>query len=346
MAAAWFILIVLFLAAYILLDGYDLGAGVISLFERKREVRHATAEQVATGWDGNEVWLVLLAVGFWSGFPQAFGVILQQLYIPIIVVLFALVLRAFSIELISQRGRTVNGAWYVVFGVASLVAAFAQGLALGALTSPIALDADGGYIGSPSDAFSWFSVLTGVTVTLGYVALGYAFLERRGVGDLDVVARQGRRVTVVVVIAAAICLIAINATAAPLDLSTSVRAFAFWGLLVFAAIGAGIALATFGRTNYDNAPRRYPFIGLAVTVVAVLGALVVSHFPLLVPPDITVYSAAGPTSTLWFLFVAVGLTMPFLLVISGVAHRVFRHPASVETDRPREPDVEGADRVL
>lgn len=344
MATVWYAFILLFLVAYILLDGYDLGAGVISLFTREREARHAIVEEIGTIWDGNEVWLVLLGVGFWSGFPLAFGVILPQLYIPIIVILFALILRGFSVEMISQGGREAKGRWYVAFGIGSLLAAFGQGFALGALTSPIVIT-NGAYSGSTFDAFSWFSVLTGVTVTLGYVALGYAFLARRGIGDPKDVSRRGRIVSVLAVVAAAVSLIAINATAAPLDLSTSVRAFAFWGLLVFAVVGAVIAIVGFGRAGSASAANPYPFAGLAVTVVAVLGAFAVTHYPLLVPPDLTVQAAAAPPSTLWFLLVAVGLILPVLLFINWFSHSVFSRRVVAPPQQSQERESEGAGHV-
>jgi cytochrome bd ubiquinol oxidase subunit II len=118
MAVTWFVLILLCLLMYVSLDGYDLGIGVATLLERDRRRRHQLLEQVAQAWDGNETWLVLLAVSLWAGFPLAFGTILPHAYLPLIVVLFSLIVRGVSVEMASQAPPATR--WERAFGVASL----------------------------------------------------------------------------------------------------------------------------------------------------------------------------------------------------------------------------------
>ena len=142
MATAWFVLMVLCLLMYVVLDGYDLGIGVASLFERDRQRRYDMLELVAPAWDGNETWLVLLVVSLWAGFPLAFGTILPHAYLPLIVVLLSLIVRGISVEMASQEYPAPR--WERAFGVGSLVASVAQGVVLGTLTSKLTV-VDGAY---------------------------------------------------------------------------------------------------------------------------------------------------------------------------------------------------------
>jgi cytochrome bd ubiquinol oxidase subunit II len=173
MATIWFLFTLLCLLMYVVLDGYDLGIGIATLIEPDSEHRHEMLEQVAQAWDGNETWLVLLGVSLWAGFPAAFGTMLPHAYVPVIVMLFALIVRGVSVEMASQAHPAPR--WEKAFGIASLVAALAQGVAATALI----------------DAIGWLSGVAGVTVACGYLALGYAYTRRKATGELRV--RAGRR---------------------------------------------------------------------------------------------------------------------------------------------------------
>src|SRR5947209_8095469 len=147
MSITWSALLLLCLLMYVLLDGYDLGIGIAMLFERDERHRREMLEQVAVAWDGNETWLVLLAVGLWAGFPLAFGTILPHAYPALIVMLLALVIRGVSVEIVSQA-HLAPPRWMRAFSLASLAAALAQGVALATLTSNLTIT-DGAYVGSP-----------------------------------------------------------------------------------------------------------------------------------------------------------------------------------------------------
>jgi cytochrome bd ubiquinol oxidase subunit II len=234
MAVTWFVLILLCLLMYVSLDGYDLGIGVARLLERDPRRRHELLEQVAQAWDGNETWLVLLAVSLWAGFPPAFGTILPHAYLPLIVVLFSLIVRGVSVELASQAPPATG--WVRAFGVASLTAALAQGVVLGTLGERLTV-ADGAFSGSPFGAIGWFSVLTAATVTCIYLALGYAYAKWKATGELRADAgRRGAVSTALASVLAVACLAAVNRTAVPLDLGSPGRAVGFAGLLLVAAL--------------------------------------------------------------------------------------------------------------
>lgn len=125
----WTATVLLCLLMYVVLDGYDLGIGVATLFERDPAHRRHMLESVAVGWDGNETWLILLGVALWAGFPLAFGTILPHAYLPVTVLLFSLVVRGVSVEMASQAPPAPR--WTTAFGVASLLACSRRALPWG-----------------------------------------------------------------------------------------------------------------------------------------------------------------------------------------------------------------------
>jgi cytochrome bd ubiquinol oxidase subunit II len=319
MSTVWFFLVVLCLVMYVVLDGYDLGIGVATLFERDRRYRHEMLEQVAVAWDGNETWLVLMVVSLWAGFPMAFGTILPQAYLPLIVMLFSLIVRGVSVEMASQAPPAPR--WERMFGIASLTAALAQGVVVATLTENLAV-VDGAFSGSPFAAIGWFSVMTAATVTCGYLALGYAYTRWKASGELRAEAgRRGALSAVLASVLAAACLAAVNGTAAPLNLADPGRAIGFAGLLLFAAAGVVTALVTLRSTFWSDA---LPLAALVSATVALVVALVVARYPVLAPPALTIADTAAPPNTLVFLAVGIGLNMPLVLYYNWFAHHTFR----------------------
>jgi cytochrome d ubiquinol oxidase subunit II len=128
----WLIVIVVALLAYVILDGYDLGLGVLTLFARDGAGRSQSRGGVGNVWDGNESWLILLAMGLWGGLPDAYATALPGLYLPLLVMIFALIFRGFAVEMALQRGAS-DRTWTRLFGIGSVVAAFAQGVLFGGL---------------------------------------------------------------------------------------------------------------------------------------------------------------------------------------------------------------------
>lgn len=319
MATIWFLLVLLCLLMYVVLDGYDLGIGIATLAEPDPSHRHEMLEQVAQAWDGNETWLVLLGVSLWAGFPVAFGAILPHAYLPVVVMLFALIVRGVSVEMASQAHPAPR--WEKAFGVASLTAALAQGVAVATLTAQLTV-LHGAFSGSPFGAISWFSALAAVTVTCGYLTLGYAYLKWKATGELR--ARAGHRGTVSAVLASTLalaCLVAVASTATPLNLHGPVRVIAFAGLLLFAVVGVALSLITLRpASRYDG----MPLGGLVTAVVALVIALVVARYPALASPELTVGNAAAPAGTLAFLAVGIGLNVPLILFYNWFAHHTFR----------------------
>ena len=319
MTLIWFALILLCLLMYAVFDGYDLGIGIAILLERDPRDRREMLELVAQAWDGNETWLVLLGVCLWAGFPLAFGTILPHAFLPLIVMLFGLIVRGVAVEMASQRPPAPR--WEKAFGIASLVAALAQGAAASTLASNLRITGDA-YNGSAFGALTWYSAFTALAVAAGYLALGYAYAKWKTSGELRAKAgRRGIRAAVAAILLSADCLAAVNATAAPLDLASPVRAAGFAWLLAFAVAGAAMAVVTLRPSSRFDA---LPMYGLVIAALAFLLALVTARYPVLVPPSLTVGGSASPSRTMEFLAVGIGLDVPLILFYHWYAHYAFR----------------------
>ncbi|WP_405513942.1 cytochrome d ubiquinol oxidase subunit II [Streptomyces canus] len=304
MSGIWFALLLLCLLMYVVLDGYDLGIGIATLFERDARHRFEMLEQVALAWDGNETWLVLLGVSLWAGFPPAFGTLLPHAYLPLVVMLFSLIVRGVAVEMASQAPPGIG--WQRAFGTASLTASLAQGAVLGTLT--------GGH-------HVWFSVLTASAVACGYLALGCAYLKGRTTSTVR--ARSARAGIVATLLATALgtaFLVAVGSTHAPLNLHGPARAITFAGLLLFATAGAVTALVTLRSAASDT----LPFAGLATATVALALAVAVARYPVILPPALTVSGSVAPGTTMAFLAVGIGLNMPLILFYNWFAHHAIR----------------------
>jgi cytochrome bd ubiquinol oxidase subunit II len=315
---AWFAIVVLCLGMYVLLDGYDLGIGMLLLTERDARRQRELVAIVGTAWDGNETWLILFAVGTWAGLPGAFGVMMPALYLPLMVMLFSLVLRGASIELIAAADG-VPRPWGIAFGVGSLIAAFAQGVAIGGLLSGVTVT-NGIFTGGSFDFFTPYSVVTGLATVLLYATAGAAFLRLKTEGDLRRHAGAAGRVllgfTAFVTLIAALSL---DATATTVHIHSAVRIMLFT-LTVVAAAG-GFALAWSG---FVHGPDGRALTGVVIAEVAGMLGLVTLVAPTIVPPDVTIRSASAPGLTFWLLLIGVGANIPLLFFYSWYSHHVFR----------------------
>jgi cytochrome d ubiquinol oxidase subunit II len=172
----WLIVIVVALLAYVILDGYDLGIGVLTLFQQDAARRHRMIEVVGNVWDGNESWLILLAMGLWGGMPDAYATALPGLYLPLLVMIFA-------VEMTLQRGAS-DRTWSRLFGIGSFVAAFAQGVLFGGLLCGVTVR-HGVFAGATWDFFGHgYAVLTGLLAVTLFSLAGAARLQAKTDGAL------------------------------------------------------------------------------------------------------------------------------------------------------------------
>ncbi|ALO98267.1 Cytochrome bd ubiquinol oxidase, subunit II [Streptomyces hygroscopicus subsp. limoneus] len=306
------------LGMYVVLDGYDLGVGMLSLAagpERRREY----GEIVATAWDANESWIILAGVVLWAGLPGAYAVVLPAVYLPLVGMLIAVILRGLGLEMHSAAGGYRRG-WALLFGGASLAAAVCQGLVLGAvLTGP--RQEGGRFTGGAFDWLSPYSLLCALGLVVVYLLAGAAWLQDKTEGWSRSRTRRTGRALLAATAALAVVLGLLLPGADPqhLRLDEPLRAVPFW-LAVAVAVGAGaVAWSGFGR-----APDWRPFAAVATLTAAGLLALVALTAPVVVPPASTVHQVASPHSSQLFLVLGVGLCMPFVLAYNVYAWRSFR----------------------
>lgn len=320
LAFIWAGLIAFAVLAYVILDGFDLGVGILfSLFPRERD-RDTMMNSVAPVWDGNETWLVLGGGGLFAVFPLAYATVMPALYMPIILMLLGLVFRgvAFEFRWRTQRGRFL---WDWSFFGGSLLAALMQGIALGALVQGITIESRA-YAGGWWDWLTPFTVLTGVSLVVGYMVLGATWLVMKTEGELESRSRILARNAAVAMLA---LIGAVSLWTPFLDPVYFERWFtapsAYFSLVVPFAV-AGSALLLFQGLADGKTYR--PFLcALALFILSYIG-IGISFYPHIVPPSLTIAEAAAPDSSLAFLLVGAAVLIPIILVYTGYAYWVFR----------------------
>ncbi|HET6501740.1 MAG TPA: cytochrome d ubiquinol oxidase subunit II [Amycolatopsis sp.] len=329
----WMSVVMLALLAYVILDGYDLGIGVLTLAGRDPDRNRAMLEVVGNVWDGNESWLILLAMGLWAGMPDAYATALPGLYLPLCAMLVALVFRGFAVEMTLHRPG-FDRFWGRLFGLGSLIAAFAQGLLFGGLLSGVTV-VGGRFAGGTWDFLGHgYGVLTGCAVVLLYAWAGAAQLQAKLSGaERQRMVSLTRGLTLAVVAVSLPCagLLPV-ATSAHLRLDGVGRWLPFAYALVIAVGAFAIVYRRSGR-----APHHVPFFAVAAAETAGLLAVVVLYYPQLVPPSVTLYSAAAGPATLKFLIVMIAILGPVTVAYGIYSHWVFR---AVHRSTP-EPELEG-----
>ena len=316
----WAGIIAFAVLAYVVLDGFDLGVGILFPFFPKRHDRDVMSNSIAPVWDGNETWLVLGGGGLMAVFPLVYATVLPALYMPIIAMLLGLIFRGVAFEF---RHRTVRGShwWDIGFWIGSTVAGFSQGIALGALVQGINI-ANRSYVGGWWDWLTPFSMLTGVAVVVGYALLGATWLNLKTSGELQAHARR------VAMYAGAGTLVLIGVVSL---WSPFIRAIYFerwfqWPAAFFSAFVpvmlAGCAFVLWHGLTTDK--HLQPFLAaLGLFVLSFVG-LGISFYPYMVPGALTIAEAAAPESSLKFLLVGAVVLVPTILAYTGYAYWVFR----------------------
>jgi len=306
------------LILYVVLDGYDLGVGVLLLFERDDMRRKNMIEIIATAWDGNESWLIIVGIGLFAGFPLAYSTLLPALYVPFILMLLGLIFRGISIEFQSRATGYVRG-WGLAFAIGSLIAAFCQGVIFGSIFEGIPT-INGHFAGTPFGFLQGFSLLTGVLFVCLYCLTGASWLNDKTAGALAASAKQKGRILAVVVA----ILYVVTVILAPLISPVFGRTFNTQLLFVIgAAVLALVSLLItwYGLKHLDNVT---PFLFAEFPLVLALLSLLVINYPYLAPPSITLWQAVAPRSTVDFLLIAVGFSIPITVGYNAYAYYVFR----------------------
>jgi cytochrome bd ubiquinol oxidase subunit II len=316
----WAGLIAFAVLAYVVLDGFDLGIGILFPLFPDGHDRDVMTNSVAPVWDGNETWLVLGGGGLMAVFPLAYATVLPALYIPIILMLLGLIFRgvAFEFRFRTKRWRPV---WDWGFAAGSIVAAAMQGIALGALVQGIRI-ADREYAGGWWDWLTPFSILTGLALVVGYALLGATWLNLKTSGALQA---QARRYAMVAGVGTLALIGAVSVWTPFLDAVYFERWFGFPTAFFSAFVPLLLAVCAFALWHGLTTDKHLqPFLAaLGLFVLSFVG-LGISFYPYIVPGALTIAQAAAPDSSLSFLLVGAVFLIPIILAYTGYAYWVFR----------------------
>ena len=318
MVMFWVAILAVSILLYVLLDGFDLGVGILFGLRRSEERRRAMMSAVAPIWDGNETWLVVAGVVLWGAFPVVYATLLSAFYLPIILMLAGLILRGVAFEYRSKTER-LHWIWDASFAGGSLVAAFMQGLTVGALVEELPI-ANGQYVGGEFGWLSPFALLCGIGLCLGYALLGACWLVRKCEGD---VREEAYRLIPYLSVGILAFLVVVFGYALAENLRVVHRWLERPYLFVFPAIGVigALVAAESVRRRRDGVP----YYMVALIFAAAFGTLAISFWPYMIPFSITIEEAAAPHSSLAFMFWGEGLfVFPLMLLYTAISYTVFR----------------------
>ncbi|HZS65173.1 MAG TPA: cytochrome d ubiquinol oxidase subunit II [Xanthobacteraceae bacterium] len=315
----WAAVIGVAVAMYVVLDGFDLGIGILFPFARDERQREQMMASVKPFWDGNETWLVLGGGGLFVAFPLAYSILMPAFYIPVLIMLLALVFRGVAFEFRAVAASTVK--WSTAFAGGSLIAALCQGAILGSLIEGVKVE-NGSFAGGPFDWATPFAGVCALGVVAGYGLLGATWLVMKTAGEVAERARAQARL----LLAAVLFFMAVVSLWTPLELPRIAgrwfsipNIFYLWPVPVITAFVAYAAWWGLERRR-DMLPF---FSAIGLFLLGYLG-LVISDFPYLVPPTLTVWdTAAAPVSQI-FMLVGTLVLLPIILAYTALVYWVFR----------------------
>jgi cytochrome d ubiquinol oxidase subunit II len=304
---------------YVLLDGFDLGIGILFPTARTESERDQMTRTIAPYWDGNETWLVLGGAGLFVAFPKAYSIIMPAFYLPVIVMLLSLVFRGVAFEF--RHVSYSKTGWNIAFNVGSTLASFCQGVILGGLIQGVAVR-DGAFSGGSFDWATPFAFLCGLSLIAGYALLGATWLAMKTEGP---VAQRARGQAKVLLLAVLLCMAAVSLWT-PLSQSriadrwfTLPNFYFLWPVPLVTALTAYLAWRWI-----ENGREVPPFLAtMALFLLGFLG-LVISNFPYLVPPSLTVWDTAAAPASQIFMLLGTLLLLPIILGYVAFIYWLFR----------------------
>ncbi|MDV2441232.1 cytochrome d ubiquinol oxidase subunit II [Acinetobacter gerneri] len=321
----WIVIIAIGVFVYVVLDGFDLGIGILFPFITSKEERDVMMNTVAPVWDGNETWMVLGGAALYAAFPVVYSVVLSALYMPIILMLIALIFRGVAFEFRFKANKTKK-LWDKAFIYGSVLASFFQGVILGAYIQGIKVE-NHVYAGGGLDWLTAFSIFTGIGVVVLYAALGCGWLIFKT--ELDLQAKMyglmPKLISVLFLIFGAVSIYT------PLTQpEIAIRWFSQPQLLYFSPVPVLVVVLTglilrACKKRYELAPFIY---SLALVFLAYTG-FIISLWPNVIPPSISIWDAAAPESSQLFALIGALILIPIILVYTGLSYWVFRDKVRV-----------------
>ncbi|SMP77215.1 cytochrome d ubiquinol oxidase subunit II [Noviherbaspirillum suwonense] len=317
----WAIIILFGIMMYVIMDGFDLGIGILYPFFPDKDERDVMMNTVAPVWDGNETWLVLGGAGLLAAFPLAYSVVLSALYLPLILMLVGLIFRGVAFEFRFKARDHERHLWDKAFIGGSILATFFQGVALGAYINGFPV-ANRAYAGGAFDWLSAFSVFTGVGLVVAYALLGSTWLIMKTEGALQQRAFQLTRRLAWTLLA----VIAIISVWTPLsDQAIARRWFSMPNLFWFAPVPVLVLTATYLLMQAVNRKAHVaPFLCTLALIFLGYSGLGISVWPNIIPPSITIWEASSPPQSQGFALVGALLIIPVILMYTVWSYYVFR----------------------
>jgi cytochrome d ubiquinol oxidase subunit II len=321
----WFLLVGAIFAGYAVLDGFDLGVGALHLFSRTDEQRRLAINAIGPVWDGNEVWLVVGGGALFAAFPDVYAAVFSAFYLPVILQLFMLIIRAVAIEFRDQRSaRWWRQLWDVSFCVSSVLAALMMGVALGNVIWGLPLDATGNYTGTVLDLLNPYALLTGVTTVALFTMHGALYLVLRTEGEMQTrVAGWVRNTIIFMVLSYAILTLA-TLLYVP-QMSEHIRDRP---LLFVVPVLTVLAVANIPREVYHRRTMR-AFLSSCAVVFGLFCLVGIGLYPNLVLAEdpahnLTIYNAASSAGSLRTMLIVALIGMPLVAAYTGMIYWIFR----------------------
>ena len=317
----WAIIILFSVMMYVVMDGFDLGIGLLFPFFLSKEDRDVMMNTVAPVWDGNETWLVLGGAGLLAAFPLAYAVVLSAFYLPLILMLIGLIFRGVAFEFRFKASAEKRDRWDLAFIGGSTLATLCQGVTLGAFIVGVPVR-DGQYAGGPLDWLSAFSVFTGLGLVATYALLGSTWLIMKTEGLLQL------RMKLLARNLAWVLLLFIGAISLWTPLAherVAERWFTWPNVAWFLPVPLLVALTMLQLSrSLRGAQDVAPFVYTLVLIFLGYSGLGISLWPNIIPPTISIYEAAGPPQSLGFALVGALLIIPLILMYTAWGYWVFR----------------------
>ncbi len=326
----WAVLIAAAVMLYVLLDGMDLGIGILTGLAKDDEERNLMTATIEPVWDGNETWLVLGGGGLFAAFPLAYAILMPAFYLPVLLMLAALIFRGVAFEFRHKAVRnTTKLFWNGAFFGGSLTAALSQGLILGGFVQGVTVEGRG-FAGGAFDWLTPFSLLVAISVAIGYVLLGACWLILKTEGEVQ---HRARRRALAALIGVAICFAAVSLATLSIDPRVTER----WGfsmssieltkllpLSPIPLIGAVlVVLAGRDLSMKVDAPDWRPYVFSTGIFLSGFLGLAVSLFPNLVPFEVDVWEAAARDNALMLMLVGAAVMLPVILFYTGYVYSLF-----------------------
>jgi cytochrome bd ubiquinol oxidase subunit II len=317
----WAAIIGFGLMMYVVMDGFDLGIGILFPFIRDRGDRDIMVNTVAPVWDGNETWLVLGGATLMGVFPLAYSVLLSALYIPIFLMLAGLIWRGVAFEFRFKADEAHRPFWDKAFAWGSYIATFSQGVALGAFINGFKVTGTS-YDGGSLDWLSPFSLFTGVSLIVAYGLLGCTWLIMKTEGELQHRVKALAGPATLVLVAAIVIVSVWTPLTHP---SIAARWFSFPNIIIFSPVPVLVAVTTWVMMRVlRNEAHASPFVLALLLLFLGYTGLAISLWPNIIPPDISIREAAGPPESMGFTLVGALFVIPFILAYTAMSYYVFR----------------------